>query len=211
MIALSGGDAGPQGACVSCHGIDGRGNGGAVPRLAGIGVGYLNRQMDNFAAGLRQHPQMQATAKRLNGAERQKVSLYYAQMPMVLPPVARAAVAPALYSVGSPSRGLPACASCHGADGEGSGQGNPPLAGQPAAYLAGQLYRWQQGKRRGDPGNVMLAISRRLTSTEIALLSSYASGLPGGALRPQRPAASPPGHRRGATDDAPAPRLRGAE
>ena len=55
-----------------------------------------------------------------------------------------------------------------GANGEGEGYANPPLAGQPAAYLAEQLERWRYAERRTDPGHVMLQISQRLTPPEAA-------------------------------------------
>jgi mono/diheme cytochrome c family protein len=43
LIAFSGGDAGADNACVTCHGLDGRGNGGDAPRLSGLQLGYLIR------------------------------------------------------------------------------------------------------------------------------------------------------------------------
>ena len=193
-IALSGGDAGARNACFTCHGLKGQGNGAGVPRIAGLGVGYLERQMEFYAAGLRQNPEMQMIARHLTQAERNAVSRYYAAMPV--PPAVgaeRVAVSPetvSLYMRGAPARGIPSCAACHGAQGEGVGLGNPPLANQPASYLAEQMRKWRLGTRRGDPLNVMLKISQRLTPSEIEALSSYAANLPGGAPRPEYRAAS---------------------
>lgn len=210
IIALSGGDAGAANACFSCHGLDGRGDGAGAPRLAGLDVGYLGRQLDDYALGRRQHPQMQAIAKRLSVEQRVAVSAFYADMPYV-PEVANAGQVPLLYTQGDPARGLWSCARCHGAEGEGIGPANPPLGGQPAPYLAEQLHKWKQGERRGDPANMMLAISRQLTGREIESLARYASALPGAPPRPQAPEASLSGRRADPRNDASAPPPRGAE
>lgn len=209
LVALSGGDAGGANACFTCHGLDGRGDGAGSPRLAGLNLGYLGRQLDDYASGRRQHPQMQAIAKRLSEGDRQAVADYYATMPFeaagsISQPV------PILYSQGDPSRKLWSCAQCHGANGEGVGPANPPLGGQPAAYLAEQLYKWKRGERRGDPANMMLAISRRLTDEEVRDLARYASALAGAPPRPPVPAASPSERRADPKNDASTPRQRGA-
>src|SRR6185312_1999952 len=44
-----------------------------------------------------------------------------------------------LYDTGDNARGLPACASCHGAGGNSTINTNPRLAGQVDAYLHKQL------------------------------------------------------------------------
>ena len=187
IIALSGGDAGARGACVTCHGLDGGGNGMLAPRLAGLDAGYIARQLEFYDAGLRRDPQMEWIAGRLDNAARMKLGAYYASLPV--PEQARAQPAPcspeiaALYHEGDPARGLASCASCHGEDGEGAGRGNPPLADQPAAYLEQQLRRWRSGERYGDPGGAMTRISRLLREDELAPLSGYSARLTDGRNR----------------------------
>jgi cytochrome c553 len=137
---------------------------------------------------------MTPIAKALDYDDRQAVAAYYAGLaaPLWIAPSRPDTAAAELYHGGDPSRALPACAGCHGAAGEGLGAANPPLAGQPAAYLAEQLRLWRDSRRRNDPLGVMLAISRSLTPAEIAAISRYAaapSRLP--APAPGRPAASP--------------------
>lgn len=182
LVALSGGDAGAGGACISCHGLDGLGDGNRVPRIAGLDPGYFVRQMDAFANGQRRHPQMTWIADHLDWPSRQKVARYYAQLPVPdAAPVARQSTdcaATRLYHRGDPGRGLASCASCHGDDGGGVGEGNPPLARQPAPYLEDQLRAWAHGERYGDAGNVMTRISRTLTESERAGLAAYSSALP---------------------------------
>ena len=209
VIALSGGESGAANACFTCHGLHGRGNGAGAPRLAGLDLGYLERQLEAYADGRRSHPEMVAIAKRLAPPHRQLVSAYYAAMPYV-PVPAPPTPAPALYLSGDPARGLPGCASCHGLAGEWLGPANPPLGGQPAAYLAEQMHQWRQSKRRNDPGNVMLRISQRLTPPEIESLAFHAAALPGGPPRPVSPAAFPAARRDDPRNDASAPPPRGA-
>ena len=211
VIALSGGDAGAANACFTCHGLDGRGNGAGAPRLAGLDFGYLDRQLEAYADGRRSHPEMETIARRLSPTDRQLVSAYYATMPYVpASPRQSPPAAPALYVTGDPDRGLPSCADCHGLAGQGIGPANPPLGGQPAAYLAEQMQQWRHSKRRNDPGNIMLQISQRLTLLEIEALALYAAALPGGPPHPESPAAFRAARRDGPRNDASEPPPRGA-
>lgn len=182
LIALSGGDAGSQAACHTCHGLDGGGDGAMVPRIAGMDAGYLVRQLGFYADGQRSHPQMSWLAGRLDSEERLAVSAYYAAME---PPDMTAtgqgspepscalAKAAEIYHAGLPGRALASCASCHGESGEGEGAGNPALTGQSAAYVEEQLRRWQNGERYGDPLSVMHAAASKLREEEITPLSAY--------------------------------------
>ena len=214
LIALSGGDAGAANACFTCHGLDGRGNGAGAPRLAGLDRGYMTAQLEAYASGRRYHPEMSWIASKLTPVQQDAVSAHYAAMPFVpqKPSTAQTDGAAALlYQQGDPARGLASCASCHGKVGEGVGSGNPPLAGQPAAYLAEQLDLWRAAKRRNDAGNVMLRISQALTPAEAAALAAYASALPGGPPHPESRAASRAEHRADPRSDASAQPQRGAE
>src|SRR6185437_8730042 len=50
-----------------------------------------------------------------------------------------------------------ACASCHGAQGEGTSDVYfPRLAGKPAGYLYNQLIAFRDGRRRYPPMNFLL-------------------------------------------------------
>ncbi|BBC72791.1 conserved hypothetical protein [Altererythrobacter sp. B11] len=197
LIALSGGDAGATGACITCHGTQGEGNGGDAPRLAGLDAGYIVRQMDYFASGLRRHPQMVWIADHTDRPARVRVAAYYAALPVPerVPgtgPLGQGGCTPAiarLYHEGDSGRGIESCASCHEESGEGVGTGNPPLAGQPATYLAGQLRLWREGKRYGDPLDSMTHVSRLLSERELEPLAGYSSALRGATRYPALPEA----------------------
>lgn len=171
---------------MTCHQLRGQGDGQLTPRLAGLPRGYLGKQLQDYADGRRAHPQMEAIARALRPQDRQAVSAYYANL--AWSPTAEAssdALGAELYRRGRPEAGLPACSGCHGPLAEGLGAANPPLAGQPAAYLTAQLDQWRAGRRRNDPQGSMLDISRRLTPVEAAAVSKYAASL--------RPAGEQPG------------------
>lgn len=196
LIALSGGDAGARGSCITCHGLEGEGDGNLVPRLAGLQSGYIARQLEFFSAGYRRHPQMVWIADHLDWPSRQNVAFYYARLPVpegaAQEGMTQAACSPAiarLYREGDPSRGIEPCAACHGADGNGVGQGNPPLAEQPAPYIAQQLRNWRNGERYGDPLGTMTRVSRLLAEQEIDPLATYSSRLQGSTAYPEPPEA----------------------
>ncbi len=82
--------------------------------------------------------------------------------------------------------GVAACASCHGAKGEGNAASNfPRIAGQPQGYLAHQLTSFANGSRNNP---VMTAIAKNLTQQQIEAVSAYYAGL----SAPSSPVAAPP-------------------
>jgi len=177
LVAMSGGEGGPAAACFTCHGLDGQGDGASVPRLAGLDAGYLQKQMEDYAAGTRPDDVMGRIAKRLDDQDRRAVAAFYAAMPA--PPYASPGLPPpVLYLNGDPTRGVLACAACHGFTGQGAGPGGPAIAGQPRAYIADQLTRWRDGKRRNDPRGVMAVATARLTDDEIGRLSAWLETAP---------------------------------
>ncbi|WP_052452579.1 c-type cytochrome [Noviherbaspirillum autotrophicum] len=84
---------------------------------------------------------------------------------------------------GAPQNGVPACASCHGAKGEGNAaSGFPRIAGQPKTYLAHQLAAYAGGSRNNA---VMAPVAKALTQQQIDAVATYYATLP-----PAAPAAS---------------------
>lgn len=77
-----------------------------------------------------------------------------------------------LAKSGAPGRA--ACASCHGASGEGQAS-FPRLAGMDAAYLARQLEEFESGKRASV---VMTPVAKALAESERAGLARYYAQLP---------------------------------
>jgi cytochrome c553 len=176
--------------CVACHGADGLGMAAAgFPRLAGLSAGYLSKQLEDFKSGARSNPVMQPLAKALTQEEIIAVTQALAAMPApAVTPLPRSA-APAnaaqkLALQGAWERQIPACVSCHGPAGVGVGEAFPPLAGQPAAYLAGQLNAWQSGARHNDPNDLMGHIAKSLTADEVQAVAAYFASLSGQEVKP---------------------------
>jgi cytochrome c553 len=116
---------------------------------------------------------MREVAGFLDSHERVQVARYYAALPPhALPPATGQAVraeTAALYAR--------ACQQCHGVDGAGA-PGGPPLAAQPAFYLAQQLQDWQVSKRRNDGNHEMLKVAQRLSPAEVRDLALYLARIP---------------------------------
>jgi cytochrome c553 len=179
-IAASGTSAGTP-ACASCHGSQGQG-GGTFPHLAGTGAGYLREQLDAFAAGTRKSAFMQTIAQGLSAEQRAQVAAFYASLAASTHAADRSAQQPSDAGAWLATRGrwaeeLPACAQCHGPGGVGVGTAFPPLAGQPAAYLAQQLKAFQDGTRPAGPLGLMQGIARKLGEAEVQAVSNYYAGL----------------------------------
>ncbi len=188
LIALSGGEGGVGAACFSCHGQQGQGDGLSAPRLAGLDAGYLQKQLDDYAADLRHDDVMTPIAKRLDHDDRRAVAAWYAALPAP-DRIGASAPAPAVYLTGDARRGVVACAACHGPVGQGVGPANPALAGQPRAYIVDQLRRWKKAERRNDPREVMTAAAAPLTEAEMRAIAAWLESLPA-SPRPGTDAAS---------------------
>src|SRR3546814_21174566 len=93
-------------------------------------MGYMTRQLEGYAAGLRLHPEMEAISRRLSAADRMAVSAYYSEMPFDVAPHETARSVLPIYVKGDPSRRLLPCADCHGPEGEGVGPANPAQIGR---------------------------------------------------------------------------------
>ncbi len=180
VIAMGGGAGGATNACFTCHGLQGQGDGVSTPRLAGLDAGYLQKQMEDYASGLRPDDLMTRIARDLDADSRRAVAGFYAGLPTSPPGSASLSVAasPTIWRTGDLSRGITACASCHGPSGQGAGEGQPAVAGQPTAYTLEQIDRWKSGKRRNDPRGVMAAAVQRLTDAEARAIARWLSDQP---------------------------------
>lgn len=166
-------------ACSQCHGEAGIGDGsGAFPRLTGQLPFYLYQQLRGFAAGARANPVMSPIAKGLSDQDMQDVAAYYAaqQGPYFPQPFVDQAVLERggrLSAVGQSEAGVPACVSCHGQAGKGSGELFPYLAGQYQSYLAKQLRDFKSGLRHNDPMAVMRDIAAKLPDGDVDAVGAY--------------------------------------
>ena len=163
--------------CSTCHGPEGRGDNPLVPRLAGQQRAYIEVQLKAFRSQSRNDPEahdyMWGIAATLNDNIVAGLADYYAaQKPAAGVPARDAALAAtgkALFDKGSPDRGIPPCAACHGKDAEGMSV-FPRLAGQHGQYLARQMQLIQK-KLRESP--VMHGALKELTDEDIVAVATY--------------------------------------
>jgi len=135
--------------CAACHGSKGEGlTPRHAPKIAGLEAWYLERQINNYKAGIRgNHPgdlygsQMILFARTLgNDDEVVQLARYIASLPRT----------PARQTIkGDLGRGgeiYATCTDCHGQRGEGNKDSDAPrLAGTDDWYLASQLRNFRAG------------------------------------------------------------------
>jgi cytochrome c553 len=162
--------------CSACHGPGGVSISPTFPQLAGQQEEYLQSQMEALKARKRADPDahdfMWGIAALLDDKMIAGLAHYYAsQSPPRGQPgdPALTAKGKELYDKGNPSKNIPACNSCHGADAAGMGQ-FPRLAGQHAAYTVKQLTVIQSALRAAP---VMHGIVKDMSKEEMAAVAAY--------------------------------------
>jgi cytochrome c553 len=162
--------------CSTCHGPRGISTSPEFPILAAQRKGYLAAQIDAFRKQTRAekdaHDFMWGIAGRLDEKIIDGIAAYYAAQPSApgqTDDPTLVAKGKELFDKGLIDRGIPACASCHGANGEGIAD-FPRLAGQHAKYVAKQL-TYIQTLTRAAP--VMHGIVKDLAPAEIQAVAAY--------------------------------------
>ncbi|MDD5295834.1 MAG: c-type cytochrome [Rhodocyclaceae bacterium] len=179
-------------ACIACHGADGNSPppvapAAIYPKLAGQFPQYLEKQIKNFKMGADGKPPERVNAI-MNGMamalatddDVRNVAAYFASQKQV-PDAAKDAktveAGQKLWRAGDLSKGLPACAGCHGPTGAGLPAQYPRLAGQWADYIEAQLKAFRNEERTNDLAKVMRMIALKMTDKEIKAVADYAAGL----------------------------------
>ena len=176
-IAQSG-SAGGAAACATCHGAKGEGQAG-FPALAGQHPGYLERQLNQLAAGARQSAVMASMAKALSEQERADVAAYYATLPLPIKAVRGALPGKNddsgawLVERGRWADGIPACAQCHGPGGVGVGKDFPAIGHLSADYMQSQIDAWNKGQREAGPLGLMGAVAKKLSADDVKAVAAY--------------------------------------
>ncbi|HET7663142.1 MAG TPA: c-type cytochrome [Rhodanobacteraceae bacterium] len=173
-------------ACTSCHGEQGQGgSNGFNPRLAGKPALYLYHQLLNFREGRRHYPMMRHMVEGLPKAYLREIADYFAAQNPSWPAIKPSLLPPALLEKGrdivehgDPSRGVPACAACHGKRLTGVEPAMPPLIGLPRDYIRNQLGAWRNGTRQAAAPDCMATVASRLTPQQITAVAGWLSSQP---------------------------------
>ncbi len=176
--------------CASCHGAAGNSTIPANPNLATQPHEYLFKQLADFQIKpdaqlpARKGPGGSPTvmtnlAQALTPEDMGNLALYLAEQPLKERATAsqktHVELGQKIWRGGLPERGVPACASCHSANGAGIPAQYPRLAGQFSSYLADQLKLFRSNERGNN--EPMHAIADRMSDADIAAVADYAAGL----------------------------------
>ena len=171
--------------CAACHASDGNSQIPVNPKLAGQIPEYLHKQLTNFKAAAgkkaeRDNPVMAGMVAGLSPEDMRNLAAYYAGQ-VAKPGAAKSkdlvALGQKIYRGGIASKGVAACASCHGPNAAGMPAQYPRLSGQHAEYVEVQLKAFRSGERANDPGSMMRGVAEKLSDREIQGVSDYVAGL----------------------------------
>jgi cytochrome c553 len=165
-------------ACIACHGAAGNSTIAQNPKLAGQGGPYIHKQLEDFKGAARNNPVMTPIAKALNQQDVDNLIAYLARQ-KAAPGAAKnkdtIELGKKIFRGGIAEKSIPACASCHSADGHGIPSQFPRLAGQHQDYTAAQLTAFRGGARKNS--EQMSKIASRMSDQEIQAVADYMAGL----------------------------------
>ncbi|RZQ55879.1 cytochrome c4 [Pseudidiomarina tainanensis] len=189
MAATGDAEAGQQksAVCAACHGPDGNAASDMYPKIAGQHESYLLKQLKDYKLAAdtggeqgRANAIMQGQVMMLSEQDMADLAAYFASQEMEggAAPEDVIAAGKKLFAAGDESRGIAACAACHGPRGDGMALANfPNISGQHAAYTKQQLELFRSGERANDMNNMMRDVASKLTDKDIEILSQYIQGL----------------------------------
>jgi cytochrome c553 len=169
------------GVCASCHGPRGNSQQPKFPRLAGQQANYLATQLRNFRSQTRGDSDaiayMWGMSAELTDDTMEALARYYSSQRATVNTsgnIAEIARGREIYMHGIESQGVPACATCHGADARGTAD-YPRLAGQHTQYLLKQLGAFQSNMRNVA---VMHGVAQNLRLAEMGAVATYLEAQP---------------------------------
>ena len=172
-----------QQVCSNCHGIDGNSTSPNFPKLAGQQEAYFIAQLKGFRSHGRYDPEgfeyMWGISRSLTDEQIKGLAAYFAQQtPAPNPPVhtERISAGKEIFEKGVPSQNVPACAVCHGPQGQGNAT-FPRIADQHADYIIKQLQVFQRTEERPE-GAVMKQITHSLTDENMQAVAAYLNSMP---------------------------------
>ena len=171
--------------CSACHNADGNSTIVTNPKLAGQHPEYLLKQMRNFKSdggkpAERISPVMNAMVTAYTEDQMRDIAAFLSEQKRkgeVAKNPETIEFGRKLFRAGDQSKGLPACAACHGPSGAGIPAQYPRIAGQFAEYTEAQLKGFRAGERTNDSNKMMRMVTIKMTDAEIKAVSDYVAGL----------------------------------
>jgi cytochrome c553 len=166
--------------CAGCHGVDGNSAIPANPKLAGMNAEYLHKQLLDFKSGERKSAVMAGMVANLSPQDMRNLAAYFSAQQAkhgTSKDQALALTGQKIYRGGVQGSGVPACASCHGAQGRGIPVQFPRLAGQHTDYIYVELNKFRTGERANDGAKMMRVIAAKMTDGDMKAVAAYIQGL----------------------------------
>lgn len=164
--------------CAACHGTDGNSVITTNPKLAAQHPEYLVKQLTEFKSGKRANAVMSGMAGQLSDDDMKAIASYFSKQNLALGKAktnGKESLGEKIYRGGIMATKVPACASCHGANGAGLPKQYPRLSGQHTDYTLAQLRSFRTGERANAP--MMMTIATKMTDAEMAAVADYIQGL----------------------------------
>jgi cytochrome c553 len=150
--------------CAACHGADGVSTKLPGPTLAGQNQAYLLESLTAYKTGKRTNALMTPMAAVVSDGDIGNIAAYFSDQECK--PTLNAAD----QALAARKAGASVCTSCHGANGVGTDQAWPNLAGQSKDYLASALKAYARGERSNV---IMSALAKGLSDAEAENLATY--------------------------------------
>jgi cytochrome c553 len=175
--------------CAACHGATGNSPNPEWPNLAGQHHEYIQEQLTLLKSVVRVAPVMNPMAATLSPQDMADLAAYFEAQTLtgLEAPAALWEAGQKLYRGGDATRGIPACAACHGPNGRGNGPARwPQIRAQQPTYVANQLHAYAARTRYaavpGQPAppagaELMYDVAKRLSEDDIKALVAYLQGL----------------------------------
>ena len=171
--------------CAACHMADGNSQLAANPKIAGQHEDYLFKQLREFKGWngnppVRENAIMGGMVAGLEEADMRALAKYFSSFELQPEPAKNLEtieLGQQIWRAGIASKGVPACAGCHGPAGAGMPAQYPKLAGQFPEYTEAQLKAFRVEERANDPEKMMRTIAAKMSDVEIRAVSEYAAGL----------------------------------
>jgi cytochrome c553 len=179
--------------CFACHGANGTSVAPTFPRLAGQRVDYLYHRLRAFKGASAKDPYystspMTAMAVPLSDSDMRNLAAFFAsQEPRPATPTSSTTSlekGERIYRAGDPTRGIPACQGCHGAEARGPSIATGPYAVYPllraqySPYIVSRLTSFRKDLPHDTTTDfIMGGVAQTLDDESIQAIAAWLSSL----------------------------------